>query len=415
MYGLDVGTGITYVFLFASLYFEIFLLVSFLEQRVSTFRDVSPLPILDEKNLPSVCVVVPCFNEERGLASTLNSLLDLRYPQEKLEILVVDDGSTDGTFAIAKSFEHDNRVNVFHKQNGGKYSAMNFALNNTNADLIGCLDADSTVENDALLQLTQVFENQKIAAVTPGIHVWKPGNLLQHMQNAEYRLSIFNRFMLATLGAVFITPGAFSIFRTRIVRELGGWRHGHSTEDMEMALRLQEAGHLIANAPAATVYTIAPRTVRALFRQRVRWWYGWLLNTADYRFMIGNSRYGNLGLIIFPSSLISIGAGIYFFVRASWYGVTSFVEMFGRTQLTGTFPHPHGELFYINTSAMLFLICVSIILIFALICIGSLIGTGSRRPPAGTPLFLLFYGFLAPLWLSTALVRATFKTGVRWR
>ena len=410
---MEVGIGITYTLLFISLYFEVFLLVSFLEKRKrrETIGGKNP----DDAALPSVAIVVPCFNEEKSVAGTLRSLLALRYPKEKLEVIVVDDGSRDATYSVAREFENDERVRIFRKENGGKHTAMNLALANTKADLIGCLDADSVVETDALLRIARVFENSQVAAVTPGIHVRAPQTLLQHMQKVEYRLSIFNRFMLAALGSAFITPGPFSVFRTRIVRELGGWRHGHFTEDMEMALRIQVAGHLIANAPAAVVHTTAPRTLPTLFRQRVRWTYGFLRNAFDYRYMLGSRQYGNLGLIVMPLALISVGAGIYFFIRVLFSGGMSLVREVARIQSTGIFPEPHFGLFYVNTSALWFLALAAVVMVLVLICLGSLIGTGRRRPPMGTPLFLLFYSFLAPLWLSAALVRAVFRTGVNWR
>jgi cellulose synthase/poly-beta-1,6-N-acetylglucosamine synthase-like glycosyltransferase len=235
------------------------------------------------------------------------------------------------------------------------------------------------------------------------------------MQHVEYRLSIFNRFMLAALGSVFITPGPFSIFRTSVVRGLGGWRHGHSTEDMELALRIQEAGHLIGNAPLAVVHTSTPRTLRLLFRQRVRWTYGWLRNAVDYRHMFGNRLYGNLGLIILPSAIFSIAAGIFFFTRIALGSASSLYDEGLKVYYSGVLPHPSLDLFYINTSMMLFLVLASVGLILVLISMGSFIGTGKARPPLSTPLFLLFYSFLVPLWLGTAVVRAAFKTGVRWR
>ncbi len=416
MFGFDVGTGITYLFLFTSLYFEVFLLLSFLERRKTSYAPALMGSLEGDALLPKVAIIVPCFNEAKTLGITVRSLLALEYPRERLEILIVDDGSTDETLVISQSFADDARVRVFSKNNGGKHAAMNLALQNTNAEFIGCLDADSTVAPNALLALLPVFKNHAIAAVTPGIHVRDPQTILQHIQHVEYLLSVFNRFIFAGLGSVFITPGPFSFFRTSIVRELGGWRHGHSTEDMEMALRIQHAGHLIANAPNAVVHTSTPATLRGLFHQRVRWTYGWLRNAVDYRFMVGNKRFGNLGLIILPSALISIAAGIYFFVRIIWFLLQDFMHYLIRFQATGAvISAPSFDPFYINTSAFIFLIIASVVMIVTLICAGSFIGTGSRRPPASTPLFLIFYSFLAPLWLCTAVVRATFKTGVRWR
>jgi cellulose synthase/poly-beta-1,6-N-acetylglucosamine synthase-like glycosyltransferase len=345
----------------------------------------------------------------------MNSLLALEYPRKKIEFLIVDDGSTDNTLAIARTFEEDPRVRVYHKENGGKHTAMNLGLSHTNADLIGCLDADSIVEKNALREIVPIFNNTEVAAVTAGIHVREPKTIIQHMQHVEYRLSLFNRFIFAVIGSVFITPGPFSIFRTSVIRELGSWRYAHSTEDMEMALRIQEAGHLIANAPRAIVYTNTPRTMRTLFRQRVRWTYGWLRNMVDYRRMLGNRKFGDLGIIVLPAALISIAAGIYFFIRLVVYGIISMYDTYTRVQIMGIHPTPTYDLFYLNTSVMILLVVVSVILILTLICIGSLIGTGSRKPPGATPLFLVFFSFLTPLWLIAAVVRATFRTGVQWR
>ena len=415
-----IGEATVYTLLFISLYFEVFLLVTFLEKRagrsaLSAVKGVS--------NLPRVCIVVPCFNEELTLASTMESVRALRYPRELLDTIIVDDGSTDRTLQIAEECvracpvvgAERHTIRVFHKENGGKHTALNLALQNTEAEIIGCLDADSTVAEDALMRVIHAFENPDISAVTPGVHVRKPKTALQHIQNVEYTLSVFNRFMFAALGSVFITPGAFSMYRTKAVRDLGGWRHGHSTEDMELALRMQENGHKIANAPAAAVYTATPKTLKGLFRQRVRWTYGFLRNFADYKFMFGNRAYGNLGLFILPAALISIGTGIYFFARVLWYGLESLYGMFERMQVTGVVPHPSFDLFYFNTSALLMISVVTILLVLILISAGSWIGTGRRMPPAGTPLFILLYGLIVPLWISTAVFRAVFKTGVRWR
>jgi cellulose synthase/poly-beta-1,6-N-acetylglucosamine synthase-like glycosyltransferase len=401
-----------YSLLFISLYFEVFLLVSFLDRRRA--HRAGPLPDAAAQ-LPRVAVAVPCFNEEKTVALTLRSLLTLEYPKDRLDIIVVDDGSTDGTLFAARAFADEPNVRIYHKENGGKHTAMNYALDRTDAELIACLDADSTVAPGTLRHIAQVFVDENVAAVTPGIHVREPKTLLQHMQHVEYRLAIFNRFIFAALGSAFITPGPFSIFRTSIVRDIGGWQFGHSTEDMELALRMQSKGYQIANAPGAAVYTATPLTIPRLFHQRVRWTYGFLRNAADYRYMLGNRAYGNLGVIVLPAALISIGTGIYFFLRAIIELLFSLYGSLVHFQFAGSLPQPELSLFYVNTSSIWFLIYAAVALIIALISIGSFIGTGRRLPPAATPLFLLLYGFLVPVWLGTALVRAVCNTGVRWR
>src|SRR3989338_7414709 len=404
---------ITYTFLFVALFFEVFLLVTFVERKMA--RRLAPSAESSTQELPSVCIVVPCFNEEKTLVNSLGSLLSLDYPKEKIAIIVVNDGSTDQTQGIAEAFVPQNNITILRKENGGKHSALNLALANTNAELIGCLDADSTVAPNALRAVVRAFQNPDVAAVTPGILVRKPETLLQHIQNVEYRISIFNRYILSALGSAFITPGPFSIFRARVVRELGGWRHGHSTEDMELALRMQAFGHLIANAPGATVHTTTPRTLRALFRQRVRWTYGFMRNALDYRRLFFTRSYGNPGILVLPTAIISIIAALYFFARILWHGAVSALETYTRVQLTGFLPFPSFEMYYVNTSAVLFLVYISILLIVALIGAGSLIGEGRVRLPRSTILFLLCYGFLAPMWLGTAVVRALLGAGVRWR
>lgn len=115
--------------------------------------------------------MVPCFNEERTVEATVNSLLSLDYPKEKLSLVLIDDGSTDSTWATLKKFEHHPQIQIFSKENGGKHSALNFALEKIDADLVGCLDADSFVDADALKKIIPYFDDSEVMAVTPSIKV----------------------------------------------------------------------------------------------------------------------------------------------------------------------------------------------------------------------------------------------------
>ena len=182
-----------------------------------------------------------------------------------------------------------------------------------------------------------------------------------------------------------------------------------------MALRMQESGYLIANAPGAVVHTGTPRTLRTLFHQRVRWTYGFLRNTMDYRHMLGNREYGNLGLIILPWSVISIAIGLYFFFRMLWSSGNDLCRRIRSTTSRTACRTPPLIRSYFNTSAMWFIVFSSIGVILTLISAGSWIGTGSRRPPNSTPLFLLLYCFMVPIWLLAAVYRAFIGRGVRWR
>lgn len=413
----ETGTILTLGLIFCAFYFEVFLLLSFLDKQFGKrSKRAFSIDSLPAGPLPEVCIVVPCFNEEKTVANSIESLLALSYPKEKLQILVVDDGSKDKTYEKALTYGSDQRVTVLRKENGGKHTALNLALEHTTAPFIGCLDADSAVDSQALMRIVAAFRDPKVAAVTPGINVRAPRTILQHIQYVEYLLGIFNRYVFASLGSIFITPGPFSIFRASVIREVGGWKHGHSTEDMELGLRLQATGWKIANDPHAIVRTTTPATLRALVRQRTRWSYGFVKNVFDYRYMIGNKKYGNLGLFILPVAILSFAAALFFASRIIWTLADSIFETVTRLSIVGLSPwHTPEPLFFFNTSVMWLIVYLLILLTIVLISFGSFLSSGKRLPPLSTPLFLFIYGFIAPIWLGIALGRAVFGRSVRWR
>jgi cellulose synthase/poly-beta-1,6-N-acetylglucosamine synthase-like glycosyltransferase len=395
-----LDSAVVYTLLFISLYFEVFMLVAFLERKFSRAQAFTVA-----HTFPSVAIVVPCFNEEKTVTSTLQSLLKLDYPaiSSNLSWSMMDRLIRPFKLqSISSPIKHRRfRLRCTQRPNGGKHSAMNFALTKTSAEIIGCLDADSEVTPSSLKAAVVTFADSRVAAITPGIHIKKPQNMLQHMQFVEYRLSVFMRFMMAALGSAFITPGAFSIFRTSAVRSLGGWRHGHSTEDMEMALRMQEAGYLIANVPAAAVYTATPRNLRALFRQRVRWNYGFLRNAFDYRHMFANRAYGNLGIFVLPAFAPLHRHRNFLFLANRILG--SFVAFSYRPEdtrdghLSAIRPFYKHAVFRDQHHVVSYLYggCAHAYFIIA----GTMIGTNKKAPPRATPLFLMFYSFLIPVWL----------------
>ena len=187
-------------------------------------------------------------------------------------------------------------VRIIRKENGGKHTALNAGIAATRAEIVGCLDADSFVEPSALREIVACFDNPRVAAATAAMSVHKPKNILQHMQNAEYTFGITLRHAFASVNGLYVTPGPFSFYRRSIVEKLGGFRYGHQTEDMEMALRIQHAGYKIENAPRARVYTKAPDTILELIRQRTRWTSGFLRNILnEYRHLIFSRRHSALG------------------------------------------------------------------------------------------------------------------------
>ena len=393
-----------YVCLFLALYFEVFMLISFVEKRPEKKTNTRP------KHYPSVAILVPCWNKATTLPATIHSLLALDYPKEKLSIIIIDDGSVDNTYEVAMQFAHHPQITVYQKENeGSKFGALNFGINHSHSDLVGCLDADSFVAPDALLEIVKEFEEDpQTMAVAPAMKVNRSRNLLEMMQSVEYTFGIFYKKMFDNIHAISVLPGPFSIYRREVFEKIGQFRKAHHTEDMEMAFRMHANGLKIVNAHHAVVSTNVPNTVGALVRQRTRWSRGFLENSRDYSYMYFNPKYGHFGLLILPFGLAAFMAGLY---SASYAFYQMGKALFGRlmsawaTRIPLHLPHMRIEWFYLNTSMLTFLVVAVMILTLTAILLGKRMAHTDLSFKSFVSYFFLF-GFLAPLWLA----RATWDT-----
>lgn len=401
--------AVAHGFLFFALYAEVYLLLSFLESKDA------PEEVIVPESLPTVAIIVPCFNEASTVEKTVASLLALSYPTEKLSIIVVNDGSTDGTLAAVTPFAHHPQVTILSKENGGKYTAMNMALAHTTAAIVGCLDADSFVEPTSLTNAVTTMIAENADAVTPSMMIGNPHGVLGLVQQAEYTLSLFMRKAFAAARAVLVTPGPFSLFRRDALVTLGGWRHAHGSEDLDIALRMNIAGMKIVNAHTARVLTTAPLTLRALFKQRVRWTYGFLMNAWDHRDLLFSGRVGALGIVVIPSTLVAI-LGSLFFSGLMIFGFTQYVYAFAvRVDASGGIPPIHTpDPFFFNTTSLALIIYLLFAVTLGLLFIGKSLGQTRLRPLA-IPAYLFLYSILAPWWLGTAVVRAAARAQAPWR
>ncbi|MEK7109010.1 MAG: glycosyltransferase family 2 protein [Patescibacteria group bacterium] len=411
---MDVGAAGLYVCLFIALYFEVFLLISFFEKKPADKTTERP------KHYPSVAMVVPCFNEERTVAKTIESLLAMEYPADKLEIVVVDDGSKDGTRAIAEGYAaRYPQITYFYKENGGKYTALNFAIAHTTTDLIGCLDADSFAAEDALIEAVKEFENDPAAmAITPAMKVYRPRKMLELMQAVEYTFGIFYKKMFDNLSAINVLPGPFSMYKRGVFEQIGVFRHAHNTEDMEIAFRMHANGLRIVNAHTAFVYTTVPQTVRALLKQRTRWSQGFLQNARDYKHMFFNPKFGNFGVLVLPFGLVAFCAGLYTAGYALYRVVSLVATRVGDLYATGIpahLPDPaHLSWYYLNTNMLSFVIIAVLGMTLVAIFLGSRISDTRLSPKSFVAYFALF-GLVAPLWLARAAWGAILARESAWR
>lgn len=411
---MSIGALGVYMCLFFSLYFEVFLLISFLEKKPSKKTFLPP------KRYPSVSMIVPCFNEGKTLGATVTSLLSLEYPREQLEIIVVDDGSTDNTREIGETYaaRSPSQVKYFYKENGGKYTALNFAIERSSAEFVGCLDADSFVEKDALVEVIKRFEeDEQVAAIVPVMKVHNPKNALEIMQVAEYTFGIFVKKIFDNLGAITVLPGPFSIYRRDVFSIVGPFRHAHNTEDMEIAFRIQKHGLRIVNAHTAFVHTTVPATIVALVKQRTRWTQGFLENSRDYWFMFGNPKFGNFGTFSLPFSMILFFLSLYmtgFLIFTALSSLTKAVTSILTTGIMPRFEAPSFDWFYFDTSIVTFLVIAALLMTLVSLLIGRKMADAHFG--AGTILsYIMLYGFLSPLWLLRAIFGALLARESRWR
>jgi cellulose synthase/poly-beta-1,6-N-acetylglucosamine synthase-like glycosyltransferase len=407
--------------LFIGLYWESFLLVTFLSKPAREGR--SRKPHTNNETAPPVAIIVPCFNEEKTVGGTVESLLALDYPHDKLSFVLVDDGSTDGTPAIMDTFANNPRIKVIHQKNAGKYTAVNAGIAaSPQAEYVGCLDADSFVAPDALRESIAAFHSPDVGAVTPAMSVYEPKTILERMQNADYIFGISLRHILSSVNGLYVTPGPFSIYRRQLILDVGGFQPGHQTEDLEMALRIQRAGKIIENAPKARVYTKTPRSVPKLVKQRTRWTTGFLRNVIyDYRDLIGNSQYGTLGLLVLPLGLFAVVSGILVFFLVIFQAFSQIVNTIviesGVPLSYALMPHFNHftSWFYLPFTTVALLGFVSVSIILTLVLIGKNISKTPGPLFIGILAYLFLYGLIAPFWLMRAVSDLVLGTHRPWR
>lgn len=412
----SVYTAIFYIFAFISVYVQVFLLITFIEKR----RQIVYHPDnLELKRYPTVTVAVPCYNEEATIEKTVKSLLALDYPKDKLKIYLIDDGSKDNTWNIIKSFHNGENIFSYTKQNGGKHTALNLAIEKSDSEFFGCLDSDSLVHPQALKRIMKFFENdESTMAVAPSIIVYNPKNIIQFAQNIEYDMSIYTKKMLGFNGGIHVTPGPFSIFRRKVFDDLGPYRKAHNTEDQEIALRMQENGYKIDHCSDAYVYTNTPDSVIKLYRQRLRWIYGFIKNIFDYRRLLFRKKYGTVALFTLPSGIVSIIGVILLFVNISWNIIRFVYNKIVEIQTVGwnglsSFNFKF-DWFFISTKVALFLSLILYILVIVSVVIGRKMSEGKSNFSFAIFYFIIIYSVIAPFWMLRAVYNAIMSKESSW-
>jgi cellulose synthase/poly-beta-1,6-N-acetylglucosamine synthase-like glycosyltransferase/peptidoglycan/xylan/chitin deacetylase (PgdA/CDA1 family)/spore germination protein YaaH len=257
------------------------------------------LPVLGDTP-PLVSVLIPAYNEAKVIVSSIRHILHSRHPN--LEIIVVDDGSTDGTsVVVAEHYASEPRVRLIAIANGGKAHAVNTALAESKGSLIVALDADTQFDPHTIPRLVRWFNDPTVGAVAGNAKVGNRINLITLWQALEYiTAQNLERRALAALGAITVVPGAVGAWRREALDRLGGFPADTLAEDQDLTIAVQKAGYKTLFDSEAIAWTEAPDTARGLARQRFRWAYGTLQCLWKHRDATFRPRYGSLGMIALP-------------------------------------------------------------------------------------------------------------------
>ena len=342
-----VDTAILYYFCFINACYLTLLVAAVIEMQRTRNEAVgiSDHIVVGSRLAPTISILAPAYNEEATITGSVQSLLTLEYPN--LEVVVIADGckddtigvlkrefmlievyrayaqrvATKGVVALYRSVRHANLV-VVDKLNGGKADALNVGLNLASGELVCAIDADTLIERGALVRLMRPMLIDPSVVATGGmirpvnavltkhgrvVDISVPRQWLAGIQVVEYlRAFLLGRLGLNRLGGNLIISGAFGLFRREPMIEAGGWKHDTVGEDMELVVRLRRLGYERGTAsdvvfvPDPTAWTEVPEAIGVLGRQRDRWHRGLIDTLWRHRRLIGNPRYGAMGLVVFP-------------------------------------------------------------------------------------------------------------------
>ncbi len=224
-----------------------------------------------------IAVLVPAYNEKLTIRKTIGSILDSTV-SDRLEVIVIDDGSTDGTFETARAaFGDDGRVRFLRKENGGKASALNHGIAFTDAEVMVAIDGDTVLLPDAIERLAAHFGDSSVGAVAGNVEVGNRAGLMTAFQALEYVTSQnLERRAFELFNAICVVPGAIGAWRRKAVVESGGYSRDTLAEDTDLTMAVTRRGWRVICEPRAHALTEAPETVRCFMKQRFRWMFGTL-------------------------------------------------------------------------------------------------------------------------------------------
>ncbi|MEN9604411.1 MAG: hypothetical protein RJB39_96 [Candidatus Parcubacteria bacterium] len=403
--------------MFLAIYVQVFFLLVFFENKQKVSRRIVHVDLPDHQYL-SVSFLLPVWNEGTTTRDTIESIFALDYPEEKLHIIAVDDGSTDDSWHIMQQYKNNPRVTLLQKENGGKHTALNFALPHVKTDLVVSFDADTQIMPDALKKAIPHFvHDAQLMALGGTVLIGNPRTYIQKAQEIEYQTFSFTKKMLGFIGGVLVVPGAFSVFRREVFEKIGGYKKAYNLEDAELTMRMHQYGMKIDHCHDAIVKTKGPDTFKRLYKQRLRWSYGFIKNMIDYKKIFLNRKYGNFGLFTLPMSVFTYVLLVFVFMYSLYKVSYGFISYIHKLYLIGfgNFQFGSWDPFFLDAKAT----TIMSLFIYAAIFAGFLMGRHMSRVTHSNfhniPYFIIVYGYFAPIWVMKSIYDWIFSQKVTWR
>jgi poly-beta-1,6-N-acetyl-D-glucosamine synthase len=264
---------------------------------------------------PKVSVIIPAWNEEVGIGRTMQSVLDNSYPD--IELIVVNDGSTDSTEVVVKEFiqkfkngfpKRAGAIKYIYQHNAGKPAALNLGVKDASGEIIVTTDADSFMDKFAIEKLVNYFRNPEIVSVAGNVRIGNNNKTIGLIQTLEYIYGFYFKKADSIVGSVYIVGGAAAAYRREVFDKLGMFDETTITEDIEMSTRIQKAGVKIAYASDVIVYTEGPSDLSGLIKQRLRWKRGRFETFIEHKdlFFSTDKRHNKyLSWVVLPLAMLS--------------------------------------------------------------------------------------------------------------
>lgn len=400
---------------FLSTYFNVVFLLALLSRKDELFK--SP-KLGKNESMPKVSIIVPAYNEEETIGQSIKSLKKVDYPKAKLEIIIVNDGSRDNTSKIVNNLKGRGIIFLDNKDNKGKAACLNQGISIATGDLVACMDADSEVKSDIIRKTVPYFKDAKIGAVTVSVEVKNVNGFLQKIIKIEYIIGLSLALKaLSFFNSVNVTPGPFSIYRKKIVEEIGMFDTKSITEDLEIAYRIQKAKYKIACCINTKVRTIIPDTFKSLYKQRKRWYSGAIYTLIQHRGIFLNPKGGYFSYII-PYTFLLIFLGLFLFgfsVYLSISGIARGISFFYLTDFN-FLSYITLHKFDILTSGTLTFLGIAVLattLFSCYVCL-RMVNKANKKNFGGAAAFMLMF-FLYQIFWAASIFTVIFRRKVSWR